>query len=178
MQSLSFRSKEEKLEIQKLGLEQLENGIVSEEALLLGNKYKDIIESHDLPKMSIRLINENVGNGVFAEEPLEKGSYIGEYTGVVRENTRIYFVPLNNYLMEYPALDELGRNLVVDAENGNSCRFINHSTEPNLKAHYAFIDGFYHILLFALRKIEIGEQLTHDYGANYWVLRSAPEKLE
>ena len=177
MRGISFRNEREKIKIQTLGLEQLKKGMVSKEALFLGEQHKKQIESHYLPKMSIRFINEKVGYGAFLEEPLEPNSYAGEYTGVVRENARIYFAPLNNYLMEYPVLDRFGRSLVIDAKNGNSCRFINHSSEPNLKTHYAFIDGLYHSILLSLKKIEVGEQLTYDYGANYWMLRSNPEKL-
>jgi len=30
---------------------------------------------------------EAVGYGLFAEEHIEKGSYVGEYTGIVRQET-------------------------------------------------------------------------------------------
>lgn len=172
MPGISFNSEEEKLKIQQLGLNRPD-----ENALKLGEQFKREIESHYTPKLSIRFINENVGHGAFLDEPIEAGAYVGEYTGVIRENVRIYFTPLNNYLMEYPIKDHRGRNLVIDAENGNQCRFINHSFTPNLKADYALIDGFYHAIFLSLRRIEKGEQITYNYGANYWLLRGTPEEF-
>jgi SET domain-containing protein len=108
---------------------------------------------------------------------LQKGIYIGEYTGVVRENRRVYFAPLNNYCYEYPVPDGIGKNYVIDATKGNFTRFINHSYEPNLKPVYAFLDGFYHLIFLSLRVIQKGEQLCYDYGRHYWVIRPVPEEL-
>ena len=102
---------------------------------------------------------------------------MGEYTGIVRENVRIYFAPLNNYCYEYPVPDALGRSFVIDATRGNFTRFINHSRAPNLKPVYAFFDGFYHLIFLSLKEIQKGEQLSYDYGRNYWLLRSDPEEL-
>lgn len=174
---IAFESEEERLDILARGLEKLRKGEVSQEALQFGEKYKKTIESDYAPKVSIRFVNERVGLGVFAEENLKEGSYIGEYTGIVRENNRIYFAPLNNYCYEYPVPDSIGRNFVIDATKGNFTRFINHSFKPNLKPVYAFFDGFYHMILLTLRKVEKGEQINYDYGRNYWYVRELPEEL-
>lgn len=118
--------------------------------------------------------NDDVGYGLYAEQAIEKDSYLGEYTGIVRKNDRRYLEPLNNYCYEYPIQDEIGRNYVIDATSGNATRFINHSSSPNLKPVYAFIDGFYHLIFLALDRIERGTQLSYDYGTNYWYLRNPP----
>lgn len=53
---------------------------------------------------------------------------------------------------------------VVDATmHGNSARFINHSCEPNCYSRVVNVDGKKHIVIFALRKIYMGEELTYDY---------------
>lgn len=152
-------------------------GKIAKKALQLGRTYCSQIETGYTPKLSVRWISERVGYGVFAEEGIRKNDYVGEYVGVVRENVRVYFAPLNDYCYEYPVLDRLGRSYVIDATNGNVCRFINHSEKPNLKPYYAFFDGVFHLIFLTIRKIEKAEQLTYDYGPSYWYLRSPPEKL-
>lgn len=174
---IAFQSEEEKADILARGLEELRQGKVSEAALALGKKYRKQIEAAYESKVSIRYINERVGHGAFAEERIQAGSYVGEYTGIVRENVRVYFAPLNNYCYEYPVPDAIGRSFVIDATQGNFTRFINHSTRPNLKPTYAFYDGFYHLILLSLRDIEKGEQLSYEYGARYWYLRTPPQEL-
>ena len=61
---------------------------------------------------------------------------------------------------------------VIDAEKGgNLTRFINHSDQPNLEPIGVFWKGSLHIILRSLKKIQKGEQLTYDYGADYWSRR-------
>jgi SET domain-containing protein len=174
----AFQSEAERQDILSRGLEELRKGNVNESALQFGSKYQERIESDYAPKVAVRWINERVGHGVFTEEDLKAGCYIGEYTGIVRENMRRYFVPLNNYCYEYPVPDSIGRSFVIDATSGNFTRFINHSTKPNLKPHYAFYDGFYHLILLCLRDIQKGEQLCYEYGPSYWYIRDRPEELD
>ena len=53
---------------------------------------------------------------------------------------------------------------VVDATmHGNAARFINHSCEPNCYSRVINVEGRKHIVIFALRKIYRGEELTYDY---------------
>lgn len=147
------------------------------EALALGKKYRHHIESGFHTQVSIEWIHPKVGYGVFARERIKKCSYVGEYTGMVRENERIYFAPLNDYCYKYPVIDRLGRFFVIDATQGNFTRYINHSYQPNLEPLYAFIDGFYHLIFRTLRQIAPGEQLLYNYGQGYWTIREKPETL-
>lgn len=174
---ISFKSKKERFDILTRGLEELRKGNVTEYALKLGERYRKKIETGYCPNVSVRYISEQVGHGVFAEEAIKAGSYIGEYTGIVRENLRVYFAPLNNYCYEYPVPDRIGRSFVIDATEGNFTRFINHSYKPNLNPVYAFFDGFYHLIFLSRREIQKGEQLCYNYGRHYWVIRSVPEDL-
>jgi hypothetical protein len=161
--------------------EVLQRGLASEptpEAIELGTKFIDKIEGAYIPHVSIRWLDENVGHGLFAEEVIQAGDYVGEYTGLIRENDiRKYLEPLNNYCYEYPVADSKGRNFVIDATQGNLTRFINHSFTPNLRPVYAYYEGFYHLIFLALEQIEKGTQLTYSYGKNYWLLRDNPVKF-
>ena len=46
---------------------------------------------------------------------------------------------------------------------GNAARFINHSCDPNCYSRIVDILGKKHIIIFAMRKIVRGEELTYDY---------------
>lgn len=177
LSQLAFESPQEREEIQARGLKKLRENRVAQEAQELGSRFAEKIESSYIPLVSVRFIHENVGYGLFLEETVEEGCYVGEYTGVVRKNDRRYFAPLNNYCYEYPVADDIGRSYVIDATEGHLTRFINHSYTPNLHAKYAFANGFYHLIFLAGRNLKAGEQLTFDYGKNYWFIRSKPEIL-
>ncbi|MBS0620856.1 MAG: SET domain-containing protein-lysine N-methyltransferase [Verrucomicrobia bacterium] len=175
---IAFESEEDAQLFRQWGLEALERGQVSEEALRLGKEYRKEIEEGYLPKVLTRRVEEIAGDGLFADEEIAEGAYVGEYTGVLRRNDlRRYFEPLNPYCYQYPLLDELGKNLVIDAKRGNATRLINHSDTPNLKPLFAFLDGYYRLIFLALRRIERGEQLFYDYGKSYWFVRPVPVKI-
>ncbi len=174
---LSFETPLDKDDIQARGLEQLKHNKVSQQSLELGNQFIEKIEAASIPSVSIKWLGEHLGFGLFAEEQLETGSYVGEYTGIVRKNDRRYFEPLNNYCYEYPVPDYMGRSFVIDATAGNVTRFINHSFTPNLQPIPVFYGGFYHIIFLALQVIEKGTQLCYNYGQNYWYVRQSPMDL-
>lgn len=170
----AFTTPEEQQEVYAKGMAKYQNREISQEAQELGSRFIQEIETGYIPSVSVRWINEHIGYGLFAEEDLEKGSYAGEYTGVVRKNNRRYIEPLNDYCYEYPVPDEIGRSFVIDATSGNLTRFINHSSTPNLQPLHAFYKGFYHLIFLASSNIIRGSQLSYDYGASYWYIRDQP----
>ncbi|MCI5052405.1 MAG: SET domain-containing protein-lysine N-methyltransferase [Simkaniaceae bacterium] len=145
----------------------------TENHLSFGDTYREAICLGALAPVSVRWINDEVGFGLFAATEIHKGAFIGEYTGVVRENND--HLKMSNYLFGYPVNDDIDRPLVIDAENGNLTRFINHSYSPNLEKGYAYCNGMFHMVLYAGRTIQPGEQLFYDYGQTYWRIRSKPE---
>jgi len=175
---ITFESLEDQADILARGQAKHQNRQVSPESQKLGKKFIEKIEAAYIPQVSVRWISEQVGYGLFAEEEIAQGSYVGEYTGIVRRNDRRYFESMNNYCYEYPVDDEIGRSFVIDATQGNLTRFINHSSRPNLKPIHVFYGGYYHLIFVALRPIQKGEQLCFDYGENYWYLRGAPVRFE
>lgn len=173
----SFETREDESTVRTKGMQKFNNGEVTTEAIDLGKRFIHKIQNGHLPIVSIRFINDEVGYGLFAEEEILENSFIGEYTGIVRENNRRYLEPLNNYCYEYPIPDSIGRSYVIDATHGNLTRFINHSFQPNLRPAYAFLDGFYHCIFIALRPIAKGTQLSYNYGQTYWYIRTSPEEI-
>ncbi len=177
LSQIAFETEEKRDEILSRGMEKWKNQEISNDALEMGRKFHEEIETGTLPKVSIRWINRRIGYGLFAEEKIAVGQYAGEYTGIVRENNRRYFEPINNYCYEYPVPDYIGRNFVTDATSGNLTRFINHSNRPNLKPVHVFLHGFFHLILVAIQEIRKGEQLFYEYGPSYWYIRKRPADM-
>lgn len=166
---------DEKEAILSQGLQHLKENEIAPEVLETGAKYKKFIESAYTAKVSVRFVSDEVGYGLFAEEDLQEGAYVGEYVGLIRKNND--YGQFNHYLYSYPVLDYIGRNYVIDATKGNLIRFANHSFTPNLKPCYAYFSGFYHCILIALKPILKGTQLTYNYGKKYWYVRGKPIDL-
>ena len=109
------------------------------------------------PKTEIKFINEDVGYGVVAKEYIPKGTITWVLDKFDREFTPKEFDQLDTIYQElletYAYKNNLG-NLVLCWDNA---RFVNHSFNANcLTTAYNFE--------IAIRDIEIGEQLTDDYG--------------
>jgi len=97
------------------------------------------------------------GFGCFADIRFPKGGTIAEYAGekiTYREAMRRMRGP------DGKRISELASDCFIDGSvNGNDTQFINHSCEPNADAF--IIDGF--MILFALKEIPSGEEITVDY---------------
>ncbi|MCH9631303.1 MAG: hypothetical protein S4CHLAM37_13250 [Chlamydiia bacterium] len=145
-------------------------------SLELGKKYDSKLALGYIPHCEVKYVSEDVGYGLFTLSPIYKGSFVGEYTGLICDGNCYY--KMKNYLFKYPVKNEAGNDLSIDAEPyGNHTRFMNHSFSPNLEHHYAFHNGLYHLIFVANRDIKKGEQLTFNYGHGYWYLRGAPESF-
>ncbi|XP_053547271.1 histone-lysine N-methyltransferase 2A isoform X2 [Bombina bombina] len=105
------------------------------------------------------------GRGLFCKRNIDAGEMVIEYSGNVIRST------LTDKREKYYEGKGIGCYMfrideteVVDATmHGNAARFINHSCEPNCYSRVIPIDGQKHIVIFAMRKIYRGEELTYDY---------------
>lgn len=106
----------------------------------------------------LRVKKSSAGRGLFAEEMIPKDACIIEYIG--RPAT-----------LEEMARDEgkylfwTGKTTMINGNiPENTARFINHSCAPNCEA-----DGPRgRIFIIARRAIKPGEELTYDYGGEYF----------
>jgi len=143
----------------------------------LATFYRPQVESGEMAALVIRWIDDRLGYGLFAGKPLAAHSYIGEYTGVVRA-ARWGDRTESDYSFEYPGRTPLGSRYIVDAaEAGNEMRYINHSDQPNCEAVAIFCEGVVRIAIRTLRALQAGEQLSLDYGRQYW-RRKRRQKVE
>jgi len=101
------------------------------------------------------------GKGCFAATSFRKWQKIAEYAGErisrgeisrrVRQKGRIYICGIDSYWG------------IDGSRGGNGTQFINHSCAPNCFSR--IIHG--HLIFFALRDIQTGEEITLDYVDSY-----------
>ena len=97
------------------------------------------------------------GKGVFAVQPIKKGTRILEYTGekISRQEATERVARGNVYVFFFDPQYDIDGNTPK-----NRARYINHSCDPNCESD--IIAG--HIWIIALRDIRAGEELSYDYG--------------
>lgn len=113
---------------------------------------------YDIQKFALRVKRGISGKGLFTEEAIPKGVCIIEYTGkeIKKEDQE---------RLEGRYLFWTGKNKMVDGNvSTNPARYINHSCRPNCEADGP--DG--RIFILTRRKIKAGEEITYDYGKDYW----------
>ena len=98
------------------------------------------------------------GLGLVAAAPIPAGTRIVEYTGPLIPNKEVegrrgkYFFELNS------------KWAIDGSPRGNTARYINHSCEPNAKA----VSNNRRVWIWSLRDIRPGEEITYDYGREYF----------
>ncbi|MEJ2680313.1 MAG: SET domain-containing protein-lysine N-methyltransferase [Gammaproteobacteria bacterium] len=148
---------------------------LSERCIWLAAVHKDQLDHPKEPTCTVRFINKHIGYGVFAEHRYNTGEWIGEYVGTINLRHMFSAERDTTYIMEYPVPALPGYCWSIDARKmGNFTRFINHHDNPNCSMGVAF-DGFIlRLVLLARRSINPGQELTLDYGTDYWRRRPAP----
>ncbi len=100
------------------------------------------------------------GLGLFTTIAIAKGELVIEYTG-----EKITADVANERGGQY--LFEINDNWTVDGRGReNTARYINHSCRPN--CYPEIDDKEEHIYIYAKRGINAGEELTYDYGKEFW----------
>ncbi len=109
-------------------------------------------------QFKLKVGRSKTGFGLYAMEPIPKGKKIIEYVGRVLTNepddatNGLYIFNINKHLD------------VDGAPRWNTARYINHSCRPNAESD-TIKD---HIWIKARRNIMLGEELTYDYGKEYY----------
>lgn len=98
------------------------------------------------------------GLGLFADVEIPRSAFVIEYWGKVVSDDEADEVG-GKYLFRI----ERGRTILGN-HPGNPARFMNHSCKPNCVAE---MDGD-RIFIYSRKKIHPGEELTYDYGKEYW----------
>lgn len=137
-----------------------------------GKEYQTHLMGGYISPVNIRWISSEMGYGLFADTPLEQGTYIGEYTGLVRKLLRRR-KDHNPYCVHYPTQLWSMNYYMIDALRcGNETRYINHSATPNTSVKCLLLNSLLHFVFFADRDIHADEEITCNYGSDYWQYRT------
>lgn len=98
------------------------------------------------------------GLGLFTKIPISKGELVVEYTGRLLPAEEAYRKG-GRYLFEVNS-----RWIIDGAGRENVSRYINHSCRPNCEPRTRGKK----VLIYARRSIKPGEQLSYDYGKEYF----------
>ena len=115
-----------------------------------------------------RIGRSTAGLGLFATAPIRRGAFIVEYSGEripTREAKARERTSGTRYMFEINS-----RWTVDGSARSNIGRYANHSCRPN--AESAVWKG--KVILRALKAIEPGEEITYDYGDEYFELFIEP----
>jgi SET domain-containing protein len=113
---------------------------------------------------SVRIRRSKTGLGLFATAPFRTGQPIVEYSGPripTREARAREQARGSRYMFE------IDRHWTIDGSvRSNVARYANHACRPNAEAYLS--KG--RIMLRAIRPISEGEEITYDYGREYFDL--------
>lgn len=107
----------------------------------------------------VRAKRSHAGLGLFAIALFKRGQKIIEYVGPLIPNKIAEDITNNRYLFDVNSrwtIDGRGRE--------NIARYANHSCKPNAKSD----TRGKRVFIFALKKIMPGEEITYDYGKEYF----------
>jgi SET domain-containing protein len=123
------------------------------------NTVKSIVKNTSQPDKPYEIKRTQTGLGLITLKPISKGTRIIEYFGPLVPNEEVekrtgkYFFELNDKFS------------VDGSPRDNIARYINHSCRPNAEA---IISRNERIWIWARRDIKAGEELTYDYGKDYF----------
>jgi SET domain-containing protein len=113
-----------------------------------------------MPRRAYRIGRSATGLGMFAVKPIKRRAYIAAYRGplLTEEESKRLEARNNRYLFT------LNSKWTIDGSpRYNVARYINHSCRPNAEP----VTRNRGIKIIATRRIEPGEEITYDYGADY-----------
>ena len=125
------------------------------------------------PKTKVLDCEDDRGLGLFADAVIKKDSFVIEYIGEVIKLTE---EQLEKRKAEYKKeglghsyFKQLRAGVYIDpTKKGNRARYMNHSDTPNCMGELWDVDGEECIGIFAKADIKAGEELTWDYGDDFF----------
>ena len=122
-----------------------------------------------MPARRFRIGRATSGLGLFATKPIAKRDYIVTYSG--RRIPTKDAQQLERYARAKYMFEISGRWTVDGSSRRNLGRYANHSCRPNAEA--VLREG--KIVIVAIRTIAPGDEITYDYGKDYFDLFIRPK---
>ncbi|MGJ4917665.1 SET domain-containing protein [Bradyrhizobium sp. HKCCYLRH2060] len=109
-----------------------------------------------------RIGRSKTGLGLFATQPIKKGTKIIRYFGPLLDSKKA-----EEDAIENKYLFELDKRWTIDGSiRENVARYINHSCKPNAESDVK--PRKKKIFIRAIKNIEPGEEINYDYGTDYF----------
>jgi hypothetical protein len=109
-----------------------------------------------------RVGRSRTGLGLFATQPIKKGTKIVRYFGPLLDSKKKKDDAIENkYLFELN-----GRWTIDGSVRENVARYINHACKPNAESDVK--PRKRKVFIRAIKKIEPGEEINYDYGTDYF----------
>jgi len=115
-----------------------------------------------LSSKSYRVGRSSTGLGLFATQPIKKGTKIIRYFGPLLDSkNKKHDAIENKYLFQ------LNDRWTIDGSvRKNVARYINHACKPNAESDVN--PRKKRVIIRSIRKIEPGEEINYDYGTEYF----------
>jgi uncharacterized protein len=114
------------------------------------------------PKKPYRIGRSRTGLGLFATEPIKKGTRIIRYFGPLLDSRK-----KKDDAIENKYLFELNDRWTIDGSvRRNIARYINHACRPNAESDVR--PRKRKVFIRAIKNIEPGEEINYDYGTDYF----------
>uniref|UniRef100_A0A7S3R388 SET domain-containing protein n=1 Tax=Dunaliella tertiolecta TaxID=3047 RepID=A0A7S3R388_DUNTE len=126
--------------------------------------------------VQVRPTGDVRGNGAFAVVPIMKGQRICNYEGElidVADYWERYPSGASDYVMRIDDEYALDARDLAPRTAQFSAVHMNHSRRPNVGRFYARSEK--RVSFYALRDISVGEEITIDYGRDFWMGREDQE---
>jgi uncharacterized protein len=112
------------------------------------------------PNKAFKVKRGIYGLGLFAATDLPRKTYLLDYTGKLLTTAQADEKG-GQYLFEINS-----RWTLDGTDRKNLARYINHSCRPNCETDTR--DREKRVIIYALRNIKAGEELTYNYGKSFW----------
>ena len=114
-----------------------------------------------------RVGRSRTGLGLFATAPIKKGAFIIAYRGRLLTHAQAAKLEARGSRYMY----EINSRWTIDGSSRrNIARYANHSCRPNAKSDV--VKGS--VILRAIRNIKPGDEITYDYGPEYFEIFLEP----
>ncbi|XP_033634855.1 uncharacterized protein LOC117296092 [Asterias rubens] len=135
------------------------------------------IQRHEWTPGLQRFNTKDRGWGICTQTPIKAGEFILEYVGEVISVKELWKRALSDYqYQKHHYYLNLDSGTVIDGYRyGNEGRFVNHSCEPNCEMQKWSVNGMYRIALFAMKDVNVGDELTYDYNFHAFNLETQQE---
>jgi len=115
----------------------------------------------------------HAGLGAFAACDADEEEFICQYRGDALTLDEVNAKYLQHASKEPEYLFSLGDGMYIDGESSDHfSRYINHNENGNIAPRIVNTPDGVEVHFFAIARIRAGDELTFDYGVEYWAARS------